>query len=119
MAEQRTCLAAELLDRHRGERRGDLLSRRRDCVHLARVRKRRHLMSKPQQAIGLAAHRTHDHDDVIAPPLRLEASTRDVTDAVDRADRSATILLNNERQETPDLTRRGSQKRRQDQDSAP
>ena len=78
------------------ERRGHLLARGRDGVHLAGVGHLRHLVRQGEQAVGLAAHRADDDDDAVARALRRDGPARDVAYALDRADRRATELLDDE-----------------------
>ena len=100
VTEERARLAALVLDGHRGERGGDLLAGRGDDVHLARVGHADHLVREAEEAIRLAAHRADDDDDVVALLLRSDGATRDVADAVDRADGRATEFLDDESHES-------------------
>ena len=54
------------------------------------------LVRELEEAVRLAAHRADDDDDVVAFPLRLETAARDVANPVDRADRRAAELLDDE-----------------------
>ena len=85
------------LQRDRQQADRHLLAGRRDDVDLARIGIRRQLLRQREQPVRLAGHRRDDDDELVA--LRVEArdALRDVADALDRADRRAAVLLDDQR----------------------
>ena len=82
---------------HRKQPDGDLLAGRSDDIEFARIRDLLHLLRQIDQAVGLSAHRRDDDDQLMAGAMPLFEAMRHIADALDRADRSAAVLVNDER----------------------
>ena len=67
-----------------------------DDVELAARRIGGDFLGEREQAIGLARHRRHDDDDLVTLAVEVRHATRDVLDAVGRADRRAAVFLDDE-----------------------
>ena len=89
----------------------DLLAGRGDDVQLALVGQLGDLLGEAEQPVGLARHRRDDDDHVVPLALRRQAAPRDVADALDVADRSSAVFLNDEQGAA---VLRLSERRRQD-----
>jgi hypothetical protein len=96
VAEERPRRDPTGVERDREQRRGHLLAARHDDVALARQRLGRQRARELQEPVGLARHRRH-HDDQAARARRRLDAPRDLLDALDRADRGAAELLDDER----------------------
>ena len=94
---KRARLAALGLDGHRGEADGDLLAGRGDDVHLALVGAVGDLVRQLEEAVGLAAHRADDDDDVVALASASRARGARRRGCARRADRGAADFLDDER----------------------
>ncbi len=74
----------------------DLLAGRGDDVELARIGIGREFLGQREQAVGLAAHRRHDDDELVSLALKARDAARDVADALDAADRGAAVFLHDQ-----------------------
>ena len=93
---ERAC-APERLDGHRHQRVGDALAGGQQHVHLARRRRRAHLLGQVQQVVGGVAHRRDHDDDVVALLLGLDDALGDAADPVGVGHRRSAVLLHDER----------------------
>ena len=96
-AGQRHRRHADGLQRHGGQRDGRLLAGREEHVHLALGRRRGDLPGQRDEAVGDAAHRRHDDDNLVATGAALGHATRDILDPLGISDRGAAVFLDDER----------------------
>ena len=65
-ARQANRFVTERIDGHRDKSNADLFSRRKQHIHFAGWRAIIHLLSEINERVGIFAHRTDDHDDLLA-----------------------------------------------------
>ena len=78
------------------ERDGLLFAGGEEHVHLAFAGQRRDVLREFDQAVGHAAHRGDDDDDLVAARMVFRHALGDILDAVGVADRRAAVFLNNQ-----------------------
>ena len=91
------CPHGSLTQRHTQQGCGDFLARAQQSVQLTRGRVRLNLLCEPEQPVGFPGHSRHHHDHIVAVAFKASHSIGDCTDPLYRADRGATVFLDNER----------------------
>ena len=95
-AGERDRLAAERIDRHRGEGDRGLLAGGEEHIHLALGRAARNLAGELDQAIRHPRHRRNHHHHRVPLPLRGEDPPRHIHDPLGIADGSAAEFLDDQ-----------------------
>ena len=111
-AGERAGLRAERVDGHRDQRVGDPLTRGEQHVHLARRRRRGHLLGEVEQLVGGVAHGRHDHDDVVALLVRADDPLGDLLDPVRVLHGRSAVLLHDEGHRRPPVLAPSARRRR-------
>src|SRR5439155_17782149 len=86
----------QYMQRNRQQADGYLLARRRDDVEFARFRIRRNFSRKREQPIGLPADRRRYDDQLMAIAVKPGNAPGDIAYALGVADRSSSVLLNDQ-----------------------
>lgn len=89
-------LEAEVFQRHAEQGDGDLFAGGDHHIQFTRVRVLLDLFGQGDQAVGFARHGGHHHDHLVALGLVLGDAFGDRAYALDAADRSAAIFLNDQ-----------------------